>query len=1842
AIGDVVKYKPQGGGADFIGYIDMVRPGELVVRFDKTLTQPPDTAAPVFKIERGGSIKHQIDAMLADWLDPQAFSAKIPTLQSLIRDLAQKAGVDPESIPITLSGSGLDQAVTFPISFTPDQLTFSRLLDLSGSIPGINFTGSANFDVKVTPHINLTVGVRLDPSLAFEDRFFLGTDSAVSLDVTATLKPNNIAGSIGFLNIRLRQENPADAGISVSGNVALHLIDPGAVADGKVTFAEIRDGTLSSIINPTMDAYFDIDPLIVEATVGDNTLGSIRISLDGAATNPDSPGHVTGLSGPHGLSGLLGRIDVTGEENFSGFVNITPQMILDALSTLINRLTAMGAGGVFNHKLPLINRSVADLVNLGQSLSGSDALGGATLNQVLTAQGLADYLASKFPGLTPVVNLTPNDIRFTFRYQHNFDPVLVPLGFQLSDTLGLVNADANGQLSVTTGITANVKFGLTTAAGDIPIYDRVFFDTSASNEIHVDATANAGYDLDAPFDPATPGLNISLGVGPLAVQAIKARGLVELHLDVDLKDGTPSTVDPVDEGKLTLGEVAANLGSISNILGGTFGGDIQAIIPLDGDHNGTVAQNPASLSSGDALIHVAGKLANLDNVVFEAPNFHSAVGDDVRPLTDAELDPSKFKVFAHNLTGFLQSAIFSYDNLIAGLTKLLAMLETGLNSRVLSKNLPLVGGQLQKAADFINTIRTFVNNIHPADYTANGIKTLLETHLGSMLQGPVTVSETPGQQVQWNMQLRKSIPLSVPFDIGIPALGLKDLNSLLSGSLDFTFNFGFGISKNDDFYLDTTSSNEFDIALNLPNLSALNATGRFGFLDLHVVADTSKPNTLGGAHFGVDLRDPLGPNNRLTFNDLNSPGLKLADVVKGRFDSTGVDINLKADVTMPAVAHFPKLKADFHLDWAFANADPSGDARDFGGVPHVAFNNIRLDAGEFFANYVSPIVEKVQKVLAPVKPIRDMLERRLPVLSDISAARDFFGAHNGIVTLLDVAAKLGLVKREWVDAVDSVYQFQAALETFSTTGEINLGSFNLGSADPRQLSNLTTVTPNATPPVAAPVDQLGAAAKDKINQMKNVPGGGLKFPLLENPGSAIKLLLGQNADLFLFDMPPLDVHFSIDKSFPVLGPISVNLEGSLDLKADFGFGYDTQGFRDYFDHGRTDPEDLFNGFFISDTANPDGSGADVPEVTATGTIEAFGGVDIIIASVFVGGGVSATINIDLKDAPTADGKVRFKEIKDLFPTCMFDLGGDISAELTAKASIGVWPLKKTWRFNVAKVKLVDFTYTCSNEEPPDIKMVPNGVLNLDYDDGEKFVGKYTVTSSGVNDSYDETVTIQHFETTADGETVIVTGSRGQQFYGGVHSIIGHALGGKDNVIIYDDVLSQVEIDGGDGDDTIVALGGKDIVLPPGETWSVLRGGKGNDQISGGVNADWIIGGEGNDTLIGGQGNDKLEGSEGADELEGDEGDDVLDGDPTGASASQSGPDSMWGGPGNDEMWGDRGDDELSGDEGNDTVYGGLGGDFIDGGDGQDLLDGDDPVASDASSDTIEGGNDNDQIFGRAGGDQLSGGEGNDVIHGADGDDYVLGEGGIDELWGEVGNDNMDGGSGNDVVHGGVGNDAVNGGDGADQVFGESGFDQVFGGEGNDTIEGGAGTDIMNGGGGNDWVIGGTLNLATLGAELDGADWVNGDVGNDIVIGDNGIISGGVIRTTLGGGGGGDTAWGGAGNDTVLGGVGADNLAGEGGIFPPGTPGGNDVVIGDEGIVDVNSISTTSPGTGGDDTIEGGGGTDKLLGGDGADVIDGGVENDIELGDQGQITLFLGLVSNVQTTNPTLGGADVIL
>ena len=56
-------------------------------------------------------------------------------------------------------------------------------------------------------------------------------------------------------------------------------------------------------------------------------------------------------------------------------------------------------------------------------------------------------------------------------------------------------------------------------------------------------------------------------------------------------------------------------------------------------------------------------------------------------------------------------------------------------------------------------------------------------------------------------------------------------------------------------------------------------------------------------------------------------------------------VNLDLDLGLGDSAAFPRMLADFGLDWSFAGADP-GAAGPFGDRPRVAFDNIQLDLGQ--------------------------------------------------------------------------------------------------------------------------------------------------------------------------------------------------------------------------------------------------------------------------------------------------------------------------------------------------------------------------------------------------------------------------------------------------------------------------------------------------------------------------------------------------------------------------------------------------------------------------------------------------------------------------------------------------------------------------------------------------------------------------------------------------------------------------------------------------------------------------------------------------------------------------------
>ncbi|HEY2541977.1 MAG TPA: hypothetical protein VGH92_02880 [Gaiellaceae bacterium] len=386
-------------------------------------------------------------------------------------------------------------------------------------------------------------------------------------------------------------------------------------------------------------------------------------------------------------------------------------------------------------------------------------------------------------------------------------------------------------------------------------------------------------------------------------------------------------------------------------------------------------------------------------------------------------------------------------------------------------------------------------------------------------------------------------------------------------------------------------------------------------------------------------------------------------------------------------------------------------------------------------------------------------------------------------------------------------------------------------------------------------------------------------------------------------------------------------------------------------------------------------------------------------------------------------------------------------------------------------------------------------------------------------------------------------------------------------------------------------------------------------------------------------------------------------------------------------------DAITAGGGNDLLFGGNGGDAIAAGNGNDVVFGDDghvwlvggvPVLAKTDDPGVGGGdailvgNGSDAVFGGAGGDAIAAGNGNDVVFGDDGTlTFGISAATLDP--GVGGGDAILVGGGSDAVFGGAGGDAIAAGNGNDVIFGDDGTltfgisaatldpgvgggDAILAGGGNDTVFGGAGDDGITAGDGNNTVFGDdgsvlfgvsatTLDTGVVGADTikigDGTNLVFGGPGmdgitvgngNDIVFGDDGaFLYDPTVVTQDPSVGGDDTITAGNGNDIVFGGPGNDHIS---------VGNGKDIVFGDQGSVVLDGtvptqVNTTDPGVGGDDTITGGDGNDIVFGGAGSDTITLGDGNDIVFGGDGTVTLVNGIPTVVQTLDPTVGGADTI-
>jgi Ca2+-binding RTX toxin-like protein len=1224
-----------------------------------------------------------------------------------------------------------------------------------------------------------------------------------------------------------------------------------------------------------------------------------------------------------------------------------------------------------------------------------------------------------------------------------------------------------------------------------------------------------------------------------------------------------------------------------------------------------------------------------------------------------------------------------------GLDKFFATLQTGIDTLVFASKLPLVGEKLKDTADFFTDVKTRINTALVAgDTTAEAVKTALNSALTGLLGG--NSFSVVGDEIKFNLGINRSLleeSTPLDFDLGLPALKLK-VDGDVKTQLGYDLPLNFVLNKNTgEFYVDSSALDELKIALKvtIPNTTL---TGSLAFLKLDVKDSTTTPTLFEGS-FLVDIKD-LNSDGKLTFAELNSA--TLTSLFTPQLNAQA-KINLDLTTSFGGDAKFPSLKTSFMLDWQFAGAQGITG----GSPPSVSFNDVKLNLGDFFDDFVAPIVDVVRDVLKPIRPILDVLETRMPVFSDLpDALKNKFDTidQDGKITLLEVAKFFNPDNSgiKFITTVKSIDQLVNKIPDGVGDRYISLGSFNLtdnlNGGDIRSLTdllgvNLANITrsniTNELNQIASDIGittELGSKVAAFLGNVDDPAfggeagdaGAGLAFPILDNPASAFGLFLGQDVNLFTFDAPALRLDFNFDEFFYILGPLGVRLQGNFNARAKFAFGFDTSGLTRFAEDDFADPGLIFDGFYISDRANPDGTGDDVAEVTLSAGIKAFAGINIIVAEAAVGGGITTSNNsstegpvlANLHDRGDLDGKVRFSEIIENASDsllCLFDISGQLIAGLSAYIKVGVdlpfvgfvgW----SDSYDLGSTVLLDFSYACgdnpNNPDPILAQSEGSGVLRLN-------IGAYAADRKhGDIEDNDETFVVEHISTQADGsETLRVLAFGFTKEYTGVRKIYAEGGIGNDVIDLKPGVLAAAELwgDFNPGRNPGRSEFGNDKLFA-GDGAAILHGGAGNDELTARIAASQLFGEDGNDKLFGGAGDDTLEG-----------------------------------GKGDDRLYGKQGKDTLRGQEDNDILNGDEGDDQLEGG---------------AGSDQLNGGADNDRLRGEAGVDVLVGGSGNDELDGGDDGDYLLGdEGKINALTGQV------------EFGGGNGQDTLRGGKGRDVMYGQAGNDQLYGGDDDDFMSGGAGEDYLEGNLGNDLIFGDNgqptlastpdqgattqtisvvgpsgpvanppplavsqsqsltfangniVQIASTASPDDGKDEIHGNEGSDVLIGggaDDKIFGEDGTDVALGDAGvidfkngqitriatsdptvtGNDDIQLGNGADIGLGGSGNDNIAG-------GTDVANDILIGDNGTIvrndgtpDANDIFTQSPNTGGTDTIKGGAGNDIIIGGSSGDQLSGEDGNDIVIGDNARINRnSTDIIEEIKTIDPNIGGDDQI-
>ncbi len=1395
-------------------------------------------------------------------------------------------------VPDTVSGGGANGAVT-GLGLAAGTSETLRAKATGFFIEDAGITGTLD--------MSLPGGASVDAHIGF-------------LGVTASVAAGGSLGTDIFFSgtATLALKDPLDGDDRLTVALMTEALGAGFVLfdAGAVNPAVINTGVLAGTLTAGLDLVLDIEPAggVAGLTSLDAQLSiSIASGTDWLAGPPVPSIALTGSS--------VALLDQFGDLSFDD--------VIAALRAVVDVLAGIADGDglasdLLNQPLPMVNASLADILDVAQELGAR--LDAIAADPAASIQELDALLRDVFGIGTQVLSFDAlaNTVDINLELAAGGDLVR-PFSLDLADAglpgfvTDLVGVGASGNLLLNANAALALRMGIDLGARSVFMRTGTNTGTNTGTGLALSASASAS-DLDFNAQVGPFGLFVIDGTADLAA----AFGLHFVDNDADDRLVLVDFDDGADTDALS--EFLAGATASLSYSGGVT-------LPL---YVGT-ADDPIAIDFADGN-------PGDDNALIVA------IDSTASPVLSFTV-PTAVTDFFDNLT---LPSIFSLLSdpavIVDGLDRLLSTLQDTLNGQIFGIELPLVGDALadNPASNFIEDFRLdllqpMADTIRTSNLDLDGLVDLITDEIGDVLGGAGGILEDLSgdgirdgedvlfrylddagnevnallaQAIQFDLDISREYTFTAPevvFDLGIPALGLAAAFTPRV-TMAFNIHIGFGVDSTKGFYIVADYDDPSNGAGLDPEVSAnltidftddannpAEVTGRLLFLALNMTdgVDMDDDGSLelnsgpvtdtAAEEFSklflqavIDIVEPGGDGD-LTIGELTSAspldtfqatisgGALLR--VHGVVDFSTIDASL-ANV-------LPKVSTDILVDFVIS-ASP-GEKIEV-AAPELVLKDITLDLGSFISGFAGPILEQIGNVIDPFDFLigpDGFLNKRIPLLSDLAGTtitgKDLIAAfdpQNGpkVVAFLDFVEQLFFLR----DLVRSAASDAGSLG-------LNFGDLVLFD-DPSAGTDFSGV-------VDDPINLAlpgGITDLRKLQSLKNAQlpgslsgptqtgsGGGsttsrftagvtdpasLYFPILE-PSEVFKLFLGQPATFFQVELPELGFNFFYRQQFPIFGPLVGTFGGGVGGGIDIGFGYDSLGLQQFL--ASENPATLVNGFFISDLDPV--TGFDRPEAFLTAQITVGAALSVGVASAGVEGGIQADILFNMSDLDL-DGKVRLDEMaanllaNDYNPLAVFDINGLLQFFMRAYLEINLAITKIRKDFEFARLTLFEFDIPF--DRPAIVASQTGDTLTLNI--GPNAASRL----QGDTSDFGETIFVA-----SSGSDIKVWGSDFDRdtiaeamTFSGVSKIVGDGGAGADTIDLTGLTLTgvAVEIHGGEGDD-------------------VIRGGEGIDLLFGDGGDDDLYGGDGADVLRGGIGDDELFGEAGTDSLFGEDGDDSLDG-----------------------------------------------------------------------------------------------------------------------------------------------------------------------------------------------------------------------------------------------------------------------------------------------------------------------------------------------------------------------------